>query len=324
MAQERYQAALTLYHALGDRWGESSVLNNLGNLAFDCGDYATAQAHLTAALALYRELGNLPGEAKALNNLANVAADQRDYGTALFYYREALQIHQTLKNQPAQSSVLNNLGALYWELGLYLEARKVYTQALAMFHESGNQQAEGECLANLSLLELHTGNLQAGLRLGRQAVEVSQRSGDVFTLANASTYLGKIYVELGQFDDAETWYQKARAIRSGVPHAGRLLELDAELAALIWQRGDSVQALVEIAPILESLRADDALEGAEEPYRVYWLCYQVLHANTDPRATAILARAREQLLDRAAHIPDSELRRSFLENILTHRRIMAG
>ena len=324
MAQERYQAALTLYHALGDRWGESSVLNNLGNLAFDCGDYATAQAHLTAALALYRELGNLPGEAKALNNLANVAADQRDYGTALFYYREALQIHQTLKNQPAQSSVLNNLGALYWELGLYLEARKVYTQALAMFHESGNQQAEGECLANLSLLELHTGNLQAGLRLGRQAVEVSQRSGDVFTLANASTYLGKIYVELGQFDDAETWYQKARAIRSGVPHAGRLLELDAELAALIWQRGDSVQALVEIAPILESLQADDALEGAEEPYRVYWLCYQVLHANTDPRATAILARAREQLLDRAAHIPDSELRRSFLENILTHRRIMAG
>jgi tetratricopeptide (TPR) repeat protein len=283
-----------------------------------------AQTKLTAALALYRELGNRPGEAKALNNLANVAADRRDYGTALRWYREALHIHQALKNQPAQSSVLNNLGALYWELGLYLEAREAYTQALAMFHESGNQQAEGECLANLSLLELHTGNLQAGLRLGRQAVEISRRSGDVLTLANASTYLGKTYTALGQFDAAQDWYQRARAIRSEVPHAGRVLELHAELAALTLRRGDPVKALVEIAPVLQALQTDDALEGAEEPYRVYWICYQILCANTDPRAPAILAQAREKLLDQANRIPEPELRRSFLENILTHHRIMQG
>ncbi|MBN1922456.1 MAG: tetratricopeptide repeat protein [Anaerolineae bacterium] len=323
-AQEYYQAALDLYNTLEDRSGKSAILNNLGSLAYDCGEYDFAQSKFTAALALYRELGNRPGEARALNNLANVAADCRDYGTALRCYREALQIHRTLENQPAHSAALNNLGALYWELGLYVEAREAYRQALAMFQESGNSQAEGECLANLCLLELYTGNLQAGLRLGRQAADISQRSDDVFTLANASTYLGKIYAELGQYDDAETWYQKARAIRSGAPHAGRLLELDAELTALIWQRGDPVRALAEIAPVLEALQTDNALEGAEEPYHVYWICYQILMANADQRAAAILARAREQLLEQAERIPEPELRHSFLENILTHRRIMEG
>lgn len=323
-AQARYGAALALYRTLGDRWGESSVLNNLGNVAYDCGDYVTAQGHLMAALALYRELGNLPGEAKALNNLANVAADCQDYGTALRWYREALQIHQTLQNQLAQSAVLNNLGALYWGLGLYPEARKVYERALAMFCESNNLQAEGECLANFSLLELHAGNLQVALRLGHQAVDASQRSEDAPNLANASTYLGKTYTALGQFDAAEDWYQKARAIRREVPHAGRVLELNAELAALTLRRGDPVKALVEIAPVLQALQTDDALEGAEEPYHVYWVCYQILCANADPRAPVILAQARTRLLNQAERIPEPELRRSFLENILTHRRIMEG
>ncbi len=322
LAQERYGSALALYRTLGDRWGESSVLNNLGNLAYDCGNYITAQGHLMAALTLYRESGNLPGEAKALNNLANVAADCQDYGTALRRYREALQIHQTLQNQLAQSAVLNNLGALYWGLGLYPEARKVYERALAMFRESNNLQAEGECLANFSLLELHAGNLQVALRLGHQAVDASQRSGDAPNLANASTYLGKTYTALGQFDAAEDWYQKARAIRSEVPHAGRVLELNAELAALTLRRGDPVKALMEIAPVLQALQTDDALEGAEEPYHVYWVCYQILSANADPRAPVILAQARERLLNQTERIPEPELRRSFLENILTHRRIM--
>lgn len=322
MAEAHYAAALELFRALEDAGGECAVLNNLGNVAFDRGEYVAAQAHLTAALALYRKLGNLPGEAKALNNLANVAADQRDYGVALQYYREALQIHQALENLPAQSAVLNNLGALYWELGLYAEARETYQQALAIFRECGNRQAEGETLANLSLVELQTDDLQAALRLAQEATAASQESGDVSNLANACTYLGKIHAALGQVAEAERGYRQALALRQELPHPGRLLELQVELAALTLRRGKSVQALADIAPVLVALENDEALEGAEEPYRVFWLCYEILRANADPRATPLLARARRQLLAQAARIPDAGLRRAFLENVPAHRQIM--
>ncbi len=323
-AQARYEVSLQLYRALGNRWGESSVLNNLGTLVCERGDYDAAQTYLLTALALYRELGNRPGEAKALNNLANVAADLHNYSTALQHYREALQIHQALGNQPAQSTVLNNLGALYWGLGLYAEAHEAFGQALAMFRASGNLQAEGESLANLSLLELCTGDLQVALRFGHQAVDASRRSDDAPNLANASTYLGKIYAALGQLDDAEHWYHQALTIRGEIPHAGRVLELHAELASLARRRGNLRQALEQLAPVLANLRTDGVLGGAEEPYQVYWICYEILRANADPRADSILAQARERLLDQASHIPEPELRRAFLENIPAHRRIAQG
>ena len=320
-ARRYYEDALNLYRELGNQRGESAVLNNLGSLACDCGDYAGAQAYLTSALALYRAWGNLPGEAKALNNLANVAADQRDYSTALQHYRAALRIHQVMENSPAQGAALNNLGALYWELGLYAEARAAYRQALAIYRASDNLQAEGESLANLSLVELRTGDLRAASQLAQQAAAAALRSDDALNLANAYTYLGKIHTALAQRDEAERWYRQALAIREAIPHPGRLLELQAELAYLTWQRGDPIQALADIAPVLAALQDESALEGAEEPYQVYWICCEILRANADSRAAPLLALAQQQLLAQAARISDPELRRAFLRNVPAHRRV---
>ncbi|HRT31713.1 MAG TPA: hypothetical protein P5211_04780, partial [Anaerolineae bacterium] len=146
--------------------------------------------------------------------------------------------------------------------------------------------------------------------------------GDMSNLANVRTYLGKIHAALGQVAEAERGYHQALALRQELPHPGRLLELQVELAALALRRGKSAQALADIAPVLGALENDEALEGAEEPYRVFWLCYEILRANADPRATPLLVRARRQLLTQAACIPDAGLRRAFLENVPAHRQIM--
>ncbi|MBN1246413.1 MAG: tetratricopeptide repeat protein [Anaerolineae bacterium] len=320
-AQQRYEQALRSYQALHDLRGESAVLNNLGALAWDRGDYALAQARLIEALKLYRMLGNLSGEAKALNNLANLAADQYDYDRALRHYQDVLEIHRATHNTQAQSAALNNLGALLWELGRYREARDAYRRALTLYRASGNRQAEGETLGNLSLLELRTGNLQAALAWGRQAVSTSKGCHDVINLANVYSYLGKIHAAAHQWCEADAAYRAALAIRTEVPHPGRLLELTACLAYLTWQQGDAAQALIDLTPVLEALEEDAALEGSEEPYEVYWVCYEVLRANGDPRAASLLATAKQRLMAHADQISDMSLRQSFLENVPANSRI---
>ncbi len=317
-----YERALALCQTLADLWSESGLRNNLGNLYYDMGDYSAAREQLTHALRLYRELGNLPGEAKALNNIANIAADQRDYSYALQAYQQALEIHRTSGNSRAQSSALNNLGALDWELGRYTAARESYRRALALHRESGNRQAEGETLANLSLLELRLDNPHGALALAQAALRASKESADVSNLANVYTYLGKIHAALSQWDAAEREYRQALTLREALPHAGRQLELHAELAHITYQRGHAHQALAEIEPVLAALEAAPALDGAEEPYQVYWICHEILRANNDTRATALLATAQYHLQQQANSISALELRRSFLENTPACRRLM--
>ena len=52
-------------------------------------------------------------------------------------------------------------------------------------------------------------------------------------------------------------------------------------------------------------------------------CYEALRANSDPRAPALLARARSELLARAAQIAEPEARKRFLE-VAAHRELLAA
>ena len=71
-------------------------------------------------------------------------------------------------------------------------------------------------------------------------------------------------------------------------------------------------------------------EGIEYPLEVYLICYRILSATAqgDPsaieRAQAVLAKAHEALLDQAAKISDSALRRKFLEDVPVNREITAA
>ena len=63
--------------------------------------------------------------------------------------------------------------------------------------------------------------------------------------------------------------------------------------------------------------------GIDEPARIYMTCYHVLRANQDPRAQEILITAHRLVQERAATITNEKMRRSFLENVPTHREILS-
>jgi hypothetical protein len=73
---------------------------------------------------------------------------------------------------------------------------------------------------------------------------------------------------------------------------------------------------------LDQLELCPTLDGTDEPLRVYLTCYRVLRANGDPRAREILDAGYRLLQERATHINDEKLRRSYLESVATHREIV--
>ena len=289
-----YDAAVSLYRqslaysqALGDLRGESATLNNWATVEWELGDLAAAQAHYEQALGLYRALGNRPGEAKALNNLSNVLADQGNLSDSLVFCRQALDIHREMGNPRGQCSALNNLGATYFSLKQYDGARTSYLQALALYRESGNHQAEGETLANLGLLDCVQGQLESGREHALAAISLANAAGDKVNLSNAYYYLGRIELAAKDFLAAESALKHALEIRRDVPHAGRIAEIQAELALLAFEQGDISLARERIAQVVDAL---ELLDGANEPERVRSL-------------VEMISPAKQVAIKRTGHLP---------------------
>jgi hypothetical protein len=60
----------------------------------------------------------------------------------------------------------------------------------------------------------------------------------------------------------------------------------------------------------------------EDPSLLFLTSYHVLRAADDQRAAAVLEAGYKLLQERAVKISDREMRRSFLENVPSHREII--
>ncbi len=82
-----------LYLQIGDRSGEASAINNLGNVAF-AQDYEAGRLLYAESLAIYTEISDQKGRASALGNLGVAANAVGDYEAARRFYEESLTIYR--------------------------------------------------------------------------------------------------------------------------------------------------------------------------------------------------------------------------------------
>ncbi len=84
------------------------LLHNLGLVAYDQGDYLTAQALYEESLAIKRALGDAGGISFSLHNLAMVANAQSNFADSKALYEESLAMKRELGDKRNRPS-LNNL-----------------------------------------------------------------------------------------------------------------------------------------------------------------------------------------------------------------------
>jgi non-specific serine/threonine protein kinase len=125
------------------------VLNDLGVLATDTGNYARAQEALEECLALDRTIGEKNRIAAALSYLGDVAMYQSDDERAINLNEESLAIARTLDTGSIARSLLH-LGLALRERGELRRADLVLTESLALHRERGNRGAVAWCLEGLA------------------------------------------------------------------------------------------------------------------------------------------------------------------------------
>lgn len=320
-AHTAYEQALTLHRITGDQQAEGSTLNNLGIVAWYQGDYEAARSAYAHNLRLKRDIGDRYGESVALLNLGEVAAVQHDYPAAQHSYQQALRLKNETGDRYGASVVLLNLADIAAVQGNYAQAHSAYLQSLDVSRTLGHRQQESMTLAKLALLLHHQGEHLTAASHSQQALDLAQTMNDRNTQALAQTHLGHALVGLARLDEAQVAYQQALDLRHSLSQPNQALEPLAGLAQIALARQDLTQARIYVTDILHHLQSG-TLEGTDKPFRIYLICYYVLHATNDARAGTILTTAYTQLQQRAAHL-DPDARQVLLEQVPDHCELLA-
>jgi CHAT domain-containing protein len=169
--QENLTKAIDYFHQylkitqeIGNRFGESVALNNLGVAYKEAEDYKKALELHQQSLAIARELNNRDNEATYLSNIASVLVQQNQSELAIVFYKQSINITEEIRQ---------NLGVLPSDQqGLYTKKVAGSYRALANLLLQQDRVLEAqEVLDLLKLQELEDylrdvrGNLQADQRL---------------------------------------------------------------------------------------------------------------------------------------------------------------
>ncbi|MGD1849475.1 MAG: CHAT domain-containing protein [Cyanophyceae cyanobacterium] len=305
-AQARYQQALELYRALGDRSGESLVLGNLSLVYADLSEFAEALTLAQAALDSDRQLGDRQGESRILITLGVIYGRQGQYDKALANYSKALEIARELGDRRGEGTILNNIAISYSRQGRQGEALENYKASLVILREVGNRFAEGGTLNNIGALYMNQGETslaieyyEAGLEIAR---ELGDRAGEATTLNN----LGALYGGQGDNPKALEYYQASLVLLRETGNRTRTSTTLANMGTVYHNMGElekSEGALRESLGVYEAIERDlrandsDRITFFETQSYVYTNLEQVLaDQNKAGAALEIADRSRGRSL----------------------------
>jgi CHAT domain-containing protein/predicted negative regulator of RcsB-dependent stress response len=188
------------------RWlvNRAVVLNRIGNVdqarallqMFDADSGTLASTGLVLKANLLR--GNLISQSSEKDKYEKVGALFRE--TASIAQREGLPFYE--------NAALMNLSRLSLQRGRYDESVGYSLHVL----ETGNRRLAAGAHNNLDVAYYFLGDLEKAEKHGAQAIDLSQKSGDTRTRADALGNLANVNIEQRKFDDAVKLLLEARRI----------------------------------------------------------------------------------------------------------------
>ncbi len=238
-AAQRMSAALAQfwymhgYISEGRRWLEKALassattspelrvklLNRLGSLAFDQGNYAEATRFHHESLALARELGNVRMMATALNNLGLIAQDQGDYLRSQGFFEEGLVLFRELDYLYGIANCLTNLGLTACYLHDDARAKLFYTESLTIRRKLEDSWGMAISLHNLAPLAIRQDDYQEAAAYLRESLTLFEELGDKEGIAVSLESLAELALANGEGPRAAQMLGAAETMRQaiGVP-----------------------------------------------------------------------------------------------------------
>ncbi|HEX6472968.1 MAG TPA: LuxR C-terminal-related transcriptional regulator [Streptosporangiaceae bacterium] len=205
-AAARFDEAIEIAHAGGDRWNEGLALISRGALLALGGRLRDAQQSYEAGLRLMREVDQLWGAGRALIGLGQLAQVRGDGAAAIAYYEEALPGLRMIDAGPEIARCLSGIGRVAIDQGDVGRARQALAGSLLRSRDHGMRLGVARGLEAFAELMVMEGAPAAAVRLGGAAAALREAIGQSpIAGARQERMLAPIRKELGDHVVAQLW-----------------------------------------------------------------------------------------------------------------------
>ena len=172
------------------------------------GHPAEARDWLEKAYLLFRDVGETWGLSFVLNNLGEVARVQGDYDQAGKYYQQSEALLRATGDKGDLARFVHSLGYVALHQADYEQAQARFRESLSMFRQLGNKRGIAECLAGLAGLRARQGQAHWGATLLGAAEALLGASGAAWWPADRvelERNRGIMQSALGEQEYAQAW-----------------------------------------------------------------------------------------------------------------------
>jgi tetratricopeptide (TPR) repeat protein len=145
----KWEEALPLYRATGDKATEAVTLTSIGAVYDSLGEKQKALDYYNQSLSLSRATGDKATEAATLTGIGAVYSALGEKQKALDFYNQSLSLSRATADKATEAATLTGIGLVYSDLGQKQKALDYYNQSLPLSRATGDKAQEAVTLSNI-------------------------------------------------------------------------------------------------------------------------------------------------------------------------------
>ena len=175
------------------------VAQNRGIIAAVRGEFSLALVHYRASMEAYRQLGHVPQLCGVLNNIGMVHTDLGQWDEAERAFSEAVDAANAAGDAVTRVLIDVNIAELAIAREDYVRARSVCAASLRRARKLGDESVEAELLKLLGVVARETGNLRIAERSFERADVLARARENVLLQAEIARERSELLTRQGRF-----------------------------------------------------------------------------------------------------------------------------
>jgi len=251
------QQALALARSLGDVVRQTTALNFLG---WDHSDLSRALASWEAAIPLYHQIGNRRALANCLGRLGFYLMLEGNLESAQKYLDESNLLYQQLNINTGYDHLNAAYALIALMRGDYEQARTRCLESARIAKETGSRMDYLWANYRLGVVEMREGNITEARQLLTETAQAFYKDGYSIGIVITLQYMASLYVVVGKAESAARLIGWADAMREKIRNMRPVLEqadVDRDVAAIVTKIGKD--AFGEAYNMGRSMPLDEAM-----------------------------------------------------------------